>query len=102
MNPYIGFANRILYLASRLWVFTYDPRLIASTFSFMDFPLDAELLGLQGKARSTRALVTRAASSPLPQPFPATTNEDAGVIKAADYPHSRRPVPPKELFLVSL
>ena len=35
-------------------------RLIASTFLFMDFPLDAEFLGLQGKARSTGTLVTQA------------------------------------------
>jgi hypothetical protein len=34
--------------------------------------------------------------------LPATTDEDAGFIKAADYPHSRRPAPPKDLFLVSL
>jgi hypothetical protein len=69
----------------------------------MDFPLDAEFLGLQGKARSTGALVTQAAQEVETMlPFPATTDDEAGVIKAADYPHSRRPAPPKELFLVSL
>jgi hypothetical protein len=34
--------------------------------------------------------------------FPGTTNENAGVIKAAAYPYSRRPAPPKDLLLVSL
>jgi hypothetical protein len=33
---------------------------------------------------------------------PATTSENVGVIKAAAYPYSRRPAPPKDLFLVSL
>jgi hypothetical protein len=34
--------------------------------------------------------------------YPATTDEDAGVIKTADTPIRAAPAPPKELFLVSL
>jgi hypothetical protein len=66
MNLYIGFANCILYLASRLWLLRGKDeqeieelkatrsaaRLIASTFSFLDFPLDWSYWG--SKARLGR------------------------------------------------